>query len=111
MQANTFDDHAEASSPSAEYTTLGTIGGVTLGARWAKEENVIKLILGSTLPDSAFNRIKTTANVHDAWEILKRVFEERSKALVVDVIRRFRNKCCEEDESVRNHFEYLSDLR
>jgi len=71
MQANTFDDHAKASSPSAEYTALSTIGGITLGARWAKEENEIKLILGSTLPDSTFNRIKTTANVHDAWEILK----------------------------------------
>src|SRR6267142_2635258 len=111
MQANTFDDHAEASSPSAEYTALGTIGGVTSGARWAKEENTIKLILGSTLPDTAFNRIKTMANVHDAWEILKRVFEEWSKALVADIIWRFRNKHCEEDESVRNHFEYLTDLR
>src|SRR6267142_1716910 len=110
MQANTFDDHAEASSPSAEYTALGTIGGVTSGVRWAKEENMIKLILGSTLPDSAFNRIKMTANVHNAWEILKWVFEEWSKALVTDVIQRFRNKRCKEDESVRNHFEYLADL-
>jgi len=29
----------------------------------------------------------------------------------MDVIWRFRNKHCEEDESVRNHFKYLSDLR
>src|SRR6266850_6806375 len=111
MQANSFDDHAEVSLPSAEYTALSTIGGVTSAARWAKEENAIKLILGLTLPDTAFNRIKTMANVHDAWEILKRVFEEWSKALVADIIQRFRNKCCKEDESVRNHFEYLSDLR
>jgi len=111
MQANTFDDHAKASLPLAAYTTLGTIGGVTSGAQWAKEENVIKLILGSTLPNSTFNRIKMTANVHDAWEILKQVFEEWSKALVADIIQRFRNKCCKEDESVRNHFEYLADLR
>jgi len=50
------------------------------------------------------------ANMHDTWEILKWVFEERSKALVADVIWRFWNKRCEEDKSVRNHFEYLSDL-
>jgi len=81
-----------------------------LAAHWAKEENVIKLILGSMLPDTAFNRIKMTANVHNAWEILKWVFEEWSKALVTDVIQRFRNKRCKEDESVRNHFEYLADL-
>src|SRR6266850_757976 len=110
MQANSFDDHAKVSLPSAEYTALGTVGGVTLAACWAKEENMIKLILGSMLPDTAFNRIKMTANVHDAWEILKWVFEEQSKALVADIIWRFRNKRCKEDESVRNHFEYLSDL-
>jgi len=50
------------------------------------------------------------ANVHNTWEILKRVFEEWSKALVADVIQRFQNKRCEENESVRNHFEYLADL-
>src|SRR6266850_1926582 len=110
MQANSFDDHAKVSLPSAEYTTLSTVGGVTSAACWAKEENAIKLILGSMLPNTMFNRIKLTANVHNAWEILKRVFEERSKVLVTDIIQRFRNKCCEEDKSVRNHFEYLADL-
>src|SRR6267142_1336683 len=110
MQANNFEDHAEAGLPSADYTALGTIGGITMAARWAKEENTIKLILGSTLPDIAFNRIKTTANMHNAWELLKRVFEEQSKVLVADVIQRFQNKHCKEDTSVRNHFEYLADL-
>src|SRR6267142_6862342 len=110
MQANNFEDHAEAGLPSADYTALGTIGGITMAARWAKEENTIKLILGSTLPDIAFNRIKTTANMHNAWEILKWVFEEQSKVLVADVIQRFQNKHCKEDKSVRNHFEYLADL-
>ena len=71
---------------------------------------MIKLILGLTLPDTAFNRIKTTANVHNTWEILKQVFEEWSKVLAMDVIQRFWNKCCKEDKSVRNHFKYLADL-
>ena len=92
------------------YTTLGTIGGITMAARWAKEENTIKLILGLMLPDTTFNRIKMMANVHDTWEILKQVFEEQSKVLVVDIIQRFWNKHCKEDESVRNHFKYLADL-
>src|SRR6267142_98854 len=110
MQTNTFDAHARADSPLVDYLALGTVGGVTTAVRWAKEENTIRLILGLTLPDTTFNRIKMMANVHDTWEILKRVFKERSKALVVDVIRRFRNKRYKEDESVRNHFEYLADL-
>jgi len=28
----------------------------------------------------------------------------------VDIIWRFQNKHCKEDESVRNHFKYLTDL-
>jgi transposase InsO family protein len=111
MQANSFDDHASSDTPPATYASLGDIGGVDPQARWAKEETAIRQVLGSTLPDTAFNRIKTTANVHDAWQVLKRVYEERSKALVADTIRRFRNKRCAEDESVRGHFEYLADLR
>ena len=111
MQANSFNDHATVASPSAAYIALGDIGGATPAARWAKEETAIRQVMGSTLPDTAFNRIKATANVHDAWEILKRVYEERSKALVADIIRRFRNKRCAEEESVRGHFEYLADLR
>jgi transposase InsO family protein len=111
MQTNSFQDHAQADAPSTAYVAKGDIDGMKPDARWAKEESAIRQVLGSTLPDTAFNRIKTTANVHDAWEILKRVFEERSKALVADLIRKFRNKRCNEDESVRSHFESLANLR
>ena len=111
MQTNSFNDHTADASPSPNYTALGTLNGMTPEARWTKEESAIKQVLGSTLPDTAFNRIKGTATVKAAWEILKRVYEERSKALVADLMRRFRNKRCEEDESVRSHFEFLANLR
>jgi hypothetical protein len=62
------------------------------------------------LPDSTFNWIKATTNVHDTWEVLKCVFEECSKALVADLIQRFQNKHYDEDESIRSHFENLADL-
>jgi len=111
MQTNTFTDHVVADAPLMAYVAVGNVGGLTLNARWAKEENTIKLVLGSMLPDTAFNRIKTTVNVCDAWEILKWVYEERSKVLVMDIIWKFQNKCCDEDESIRSHFEYLANLR
>jgi len=71
MQTNTFMDHAVADTPPMAYVTVGDVGGLTPNACWVKEENAIKLVLSSMLPDTAFNRIKTTANVHNAWEILK----------------------------------------
>ena len=110
MQTNTFTDHAVADAPLMAYIAVGDIGGLTPNARWVKEENAIKLVLSSMLPDTTFNRIKTTANVCNTWEILKWVYEERSKALVADIIRKFRNKRCDEDESIRSHFEYLANL-
>jgi len=110
MQTNTFMDHAVVNATLTAYVAGGIVSGLTLNARWAKEENTIKLVLGSMLPDTAFNRIKTTVNIHDAWEILKQVYEEWSKVLVADIIRRFWNKCCNEDESIRSHFEYLANL-
>jgi len=110
MQTNTFTDHAVVNAPMTAYIAVGNVGGLTPNARWVKEENTIKLVLGSTLPDTAFNKIKTTANIRDAWEILKQVYEEQSKALVADIIWKFQNKRCNEDESIRSHFEYLANL-
>src|SRR5487761_336488 len=111
MQTNTFDEHKQHNSPSLTYTAAGNLNGLTPEVRWTKEESAIKQVLGSTLPDTAFNKIKATASVKDAWDTLKRIYEDRSKALVADLIRRFRNKRCEEDESIRSHFEFLADLR
>src|SRR5580698_4883916 len=100
MQASSIDKHTTADTPSAKYTALGIIDNLTPEARWTKEENQIKQVLCTTLPDMAFNHIKNASSIKDMWETLKRVYEERSKALVADVIRRFRNKRCEETESV-----------
>jgi hypothetical protein len=71
MQTNSFNAHVSDTSPTQAYTTLEMIEGLAPDAHWEKEENAIKQVLGSMLPDTAFNRIKALANIHDAWEILK----------------------------------------
>jgi gag-polypeptide of LTR copia-type len=110
MQASTINDHIITDTPSAAYLALGDRDNLTPELWWAKEENHIKQVLCSTLPDTAFNQIKSVTSIKDVWATLKRVYEERSKALVVDIMQRFRNKRCEETESVRTHFEALADL-
>ncbi len=87
MKAHTIDDHISADTPPQAYTDRGTMDSLTPEVHWDKEENVIKQILCTTLPDTAFNRIKNAIAIKDAWDILKRVYEDRSKALVADVIR------------------------
>jgi hypothetical protein len=54
MQTNSFNTCASDTSPTQVYTTLGTIGGLTLDACWEKEENTIKQVLGLMLPDTAW---------------------------------------------------------
>ena len=110
LQANTFNEHVAAETPPTAYTALSNISGLTPAIQWAKEESTIKQVLCSTLPNSAFNWIKNVASVKSAWETLKWVYEERSKALVANIIQRFQNKHCKEDESVCIHFESLADL-
>jgi len=111
LQSNSIQGHIVAETPPTEYTALGTINGLEHPARWRKEEITIKQVLVSTLPDTAFNRIKGQAKVKNAWDILKRVYEECSKAMVADTIRRFRNQHCEEEGNVREHFDALANLR
>jgi hypothetical protein len=111
MQDHSIDDHITSDTPPTAYAALGTVNNLTPAARWAKEENAIKKLLSETLPDTAFAKVKTSNSIKAAWEVLKRLYEEWSKALIADVVRKFRNKRCGENESVRTHFEALADLR
>ena len=97
------------------YIVLGDFDDLTLPEALCltKEESLIKQVqvFCSIFPDTASNRIKGAASVKATWEILNCAYEERSKALMANAIRRFRNKRCEDNESVRSHFEALADLR
>ena len=111
LQASSIDDHLVSATPPDTYIALGIQNNLSADARWKKEEGDIKAVFAQTLPDTAFNKIKPSANIKAAWDGLKALYEDRSKALVADVIRQFRNKRCGEDESVRAHFETFADLR
>lgn len=115
MQSNSITDHIAAKEPPDEHKapSLGKVNGLIgldTGPYWREEENTIKQVLCSTLPDTTLNQIKGADNVKGAWEILKQVYEVRSKSIVADTIRRFQNKRCEEDASIRTHFETLANF-
>ena len=111
MQASTINNHITTDTPLAAYLALGDCDNLTPKLRWVKEENHIKQVLCSTLPNTTFNQIKSTASIKDTWATLKRVYEEHSKALIADVMQRFYNKHCEEIKSIHTHFEALADLQ
>ena len=76
-----------------------------------EERATIKQILSSLLPNTVFLKIKGADDVKSAWTILKKLYEERSKAHISDLVRQFWNTECKEDENVRTHFEHLADIR
>ena len=110
LQSESIDDHIAESAPTPDYINLGDVNDLKPQARWKKEEHTIKQILSSSLPDTAFLKIKGADDVKSAWTILKKLYEERSKAHISDLVRQFWNAKCKEEENVRTHFEHLADI-
>src|SRR5580692_7405745 len=110
LDTNILGDHIQSSSVPLLYTTAGTINGLTAEQRWMKEEGMVKQFIGATIPDITFNCVKGNTSANDVWAALKRMYKERTKILMVEMMRHFRNKHCNNSESVRTHFEELSQL-
>ena len=72
---------------------------------------MVKQIIGTTIPDIAFNCIKGHSAVKDMWAVLKKMYEERTRILMADMMQYFRNKHCGDSENVRTCFEELSWLQ
>ena len=72
---------------------------------------MVKQIIGATIPNIAFNNIKGHSAVKDVWAVLKKMYEERTRVLMADMMWCFCNKCCGDSENVCTHFEELSQLR
>ena len=76
LQSESIDDHIKQSSPPQAYKDLSKINDLEPEVHWMKEEHTIKQILSSMLPNTAFLKIKSSADVMSAWTILKKLYEE-----------------------------------
>jgi gag-polypeptide of LTR copia-type len=110
LDSGCLHEHIQHDTTPTSYTTAGDINGVTPDDRWAREEGAIRTMIGNSIPDSAFNKIKSYSAVKDIYNTLKQVYKDHSSALVTDLMRRFQNKKCRENESVHIHFEQLSAM-
>ena len=110
LDTTAHTDHLMHSSTPTSYITAGDIGGLTPSQRWQKEEGMVKQIIGATIPDIAFNCIKGHSAVKDMWAVLKKMYKDRTRILMADMMRCFHNKRCGDSENMRTHFEELSQL-
>ena len=111
MKQFSMKDHIANNSPPAAYTAKGTVRSLTPTDRWEREEHLIRTALGNSMPDEAFNQIKDTESVKEAWDILKSAYEDCTTALVSDRMKAFRNTKCPEGGNIRTHFHQLAVLR
>ena len=110
LDPQTIDDHIDHDSPPTAYQNQGKVGGLEYADRWKKEETTIKQVIGPSIPCAAFSCIKGQKHVKGVWAILKQIYEEKTGALAADLMRRFRNTRCGDNDNIRTHFENLRNL-
>jgi len=86
LESQTIDDHIDHDSPPTAYQNQGKVGGVEYTNCWKKEETAIKQVIGPSIPCTAFSRIKGQKNIKGVWDILKQIYEEKTRALAADLM-------------------------
>jgi hypothetical protein len=93
------------------YTTAGNVGVMTPQEQWDTDQSIVKQLIASSVPDSVFNSIKTGTSTKAVWDALKVLFKGRTTLILVDLGRQLQTTHCAEEDSIRDHFEKLADLR
>jgi gag-polypeptide of LTR copia-type len=95
-----LSDHIDFDTPTADYTAGSPKGGLTGEQRWKREEHAFRDLIGVSVPDSVYLRIKGAAHAKDMWSQLKGMFEGRSRSLATNAWRRLTNTRCKEGEDI-----------
>jgi len=111
LESQTIDDHIDHDSPPTAYQNQGKVGRVEYTDHWKKEETAIKQVISPSIPHAAFSCIKGQKNVKGVWDILKQIYEEKTRVLAADLMRWFQNTRCSDNDNIRTHFENLCNLR
>ena len=106
-----WSDHLTETAVTQTYMDAGDVGGVKPQARWKADEAAVRQIIVTSVPDGVFNRIKSGADAKTVWEDLKKIFEGRTRNLLIDLGRKLQNTRCGDDDDVRVHFESLANFR
>ena len=97
---------------TTEYTNAGNVSIMTPAQHWALDQQVVKQLIATSIPDTVFNEIKGTpaSTAKDVWDALKRLYEGCTTLILMDLGRRLQTTHCIEEDSVRAHLELLADL-
>ncbi len=79
--------------------------------RWEDNDEAVKALIMSSIPDELFNRIKSGVNAQAWWNSLKNVCEDWSQSMSIDLRGKLQSTHCGEDNNVRSHFAKLTNYR
>jgi len=111
LESQTIDNHINHDSPPTAYQNQGKVRGVEYADCWKKEETAIKQVIGPSIPCTTFSCIKGQKNIKGVWDILKQIYEEKTRALAADLMQQFQNTRCGDNDNVCTYFENLCNLR
>jgi len=92
------------------YQDAGNVGILMPQMQWHLDQAVVKQLIGSSVPDTVFNAIKTGTTAKDVWDALKKLYEGRTTLILVDLQRRLQTTHCAKEDNVCEHFDRLADL-
>jgi hypothetical protein len=110
LELQHIETHIADDSMPTLYTTQGKVGGLEPQERWMKEEMAIRQVIGASVPSAAFAQIKGQKTVKGTWAVLKKLYEEKTCGLAADLMWRFWNTKCGENDSIRTHFEQMANV-
>ncbi|KIJ08559.1 hypothetical protein PAXINDRAFT_40967, partial [Paxillus involutus ATCC 200175] len=78
---------------------------------WRIGEAVVKQQIAGTIPDILFLQVKSLATANSIFTYLVKLFEQRSRIVSVEILRKMQALRCNEKGNVREHFDKLRTLR
>jgi gag-polypeptide of LTR copia-type len=111
LNAKGLLEHLTSDMITSDYSTAGTVDGLTLEARWKKDEAMVKQLVAGSVPDMVFSQIKAGLKAKEVWDQLRALYEGRTKLILVDLWKRLQNTHCGADDDIHAHFNKLSDLK
>ncbi len=104
-------EHLTETTVTQGYKDTSDIANVKPAQRWKNDDGAVRQLIVTSVPDSIFNHIKEGTDAKTIWDTLKKIFEGRTRSLLIDLGRKLQNTKCREDDDVHTHFELLADFR
>jgi pyruvate dehydrogenase complex dehydrogenase (E1) component len=85
LDAKGLLEHLMSDAIMSDYSAASTVDGLTLEARWKKDEAMVKQLVASSVPDMVFSQIKAGLKAKEVWDQLRALYEGRTKLILVDL--------------------------